>query len=156
MLVFYIVMTAMSRAVLGGWVGEGLLFSRGREWEGTGPYGDPCCTEQLNALSLFCSLLVVLATELAHRDTEREGERERERAGSLSTCGCFCNSNATGSCSRTVNLSAGATALVAFPPTLWGQNVRLEVRGLCLKKVCGQYPDIRRKQEENVPAIYRP
>lgn len=56
--------------------GGGLLFSRGREWEGTGPYGDPCCTEQLNALSLFCSLLVVLATELAHRDIERETERE--------------------------------------------------------------------------------
>ncbi len=60
-----------------GW-GGGLLFSRGREWEGTGPYGDPCCTEQLNALSLFCSLLVVLATELAHRDTERKREREGE------------------------------------------------------------------------------
>lgn len=56
----------------------GLLFSRGREWEGTGPYGDPRCTEQLNALSLFCSLLVVLATELAHRDREREQETERE------------------------------------------------------------------------------
>lgn len=61
--------------VLGkGW----LLFSGGRERPGMGPYGDPCCTEQLNALSLFCPLLVVLATELAHRNRERG----RERTGS--------------------------------------------------------------------------
>lgn len=49
-----------------------LLFSGGREWEGMGPYGDPCCTEQLNTLSLFCLLLVVLTAELAHRNRERE------------------------------------------------------------------------------------
>lgn len=60
-------------------LGKGcLLFSGGRERPGMGPYGDPCCTEQLNALSLFCPLLVVLATELAHRNRERG----RERTGS--------------------------------------------------------------------------
>ena len=136
-------------AVLGG---GGLLFSRGREWEGTGPYGDPCCIEQLNALSLFCSLLVVLATELAHRDIERE--TERESLVSTTSC-CFCNSNATGSRSCTVNLSVGATTLVVFPGTLWGRSMGLEVRGLSLKEACGQYADIGRKQEKNVPAIYR-
>lgn len=72
---FFTVMTAMWC-----WVGWGGLLSGGKEWEGTGPYGDPCCTEQVNTLSLFCSLLVVLTTELAHRVGERE--RERDRFGS--------------------------------------------------------------------------
>lgn len=59
--------------------GGGCFFSRGREWEGMGPYGDPCCPEQPNALSLFCSLLVVLATELAHRERNRKRDRETEK-----------------------------------------------------------------------------
>lgn len=86
--VLYIVMTAMSKSC---WVKGGLLFSGGRDREGMGPYGHPCCTEQLSALSLFCSLLVVFATELAHRDTERERrrERQRERAGSQQHAAVF-------------------------------------------------------------------
>lgn len=42
-----------------------LLFSREREWEGTGPFGDLCCSKQLNTLFLFFSILVVSKTELA-------------------------------------------------------------------------------------------
>lgn len=38
-----------------------------------GLYGDPCCTEQPNTLSLFRLLLVVLAAELAHRNREGAG-----------------------------------------------------------------------------------
>lgn len=34
------------------------------------------CTEQLNTLSLFRLLLVVLAAELAHRNRERAGSRQ--------------------------------------------------------------------------------
>lgn len=80
-------MTAMS---MWCWVEEGGCYSleeeNGRGW-GTGPYGDPWCTEQLNALSLFCLLLVVLAAELAHGD--RESEREGERAGSQQHAAVF-------------------------------------------------------------------
>lgn len=39
----------------------------------------PAGTEQVNALSLFCSLLVVLATELAHSEKEKERARKTER-----------------------------------------------------------------------------
>lgn len=37
---------------------------------------DPRCPEKLNVLSLFASLLVVLASELAERVRERERESE--------------------------------------------------------------------------------
>lgn len=95
----------------------GLLFSGGREWEGTGPYGDPCCTKQVNTLSLFCSLLVVLATELAHSQGGREKGSERERELDLCNMLLF-YSNTTGSCSCKVNGSVGATALMVLPETL--------------------------------------
>lgn len=127
------------------WLGWGLLFSGGREWEGTGPYGDPCCTEQVNTLSLFCSLLVVLATELAHSQGEREGVRENWIS---LTCCCYCNSNTTGSWFRIVNRSVCAIALMVFPETLGKKKIQVEARGLCLKEACGQYPDIRGKQEK--------
>lgn len=86
-------------------LGKGcLLFSGGRERPGMGPYGDPCCTEQLNALSLFCPLLVVQATELAHRN--REAERELALNNMLLVLFCFftfnSNSNDTGSCSHAI------------------------------------------------------
>lgn len=81
--VCYIVLTAMSMLC---WVKVWLLFSGGRERQGMGPYGDPCCSEQLKALSLFCLLLVVLATELAHRNRESG----RERAGSQQHAAVFC------------------------------------------------------------------
>ena len=49
----------------------------------------PRCIEQMKALSVFCPLLVVLATELAHR----VGDRERRRENWVSTtCSCFWNS----------------------------------------------------------------
>lgn len=69
----------------GCWV---LLFSRGREREGMIPYGDLRCPKQLNTLPLFCSLLVVSATELAQ--TERKRERNGERQRWISTaCSCL-------------------------------------------------------------------
>lgn len=118
-----------------------------------GPYWDPCCTQQLSALSLFCSLLVVLATELAHRN--REGSRgERGRARSQQHVAVFttANRNATDSCSCTVNCSA----LVVFTQTLRGEKKtfscqrrkKKKKKGCFKKKACAQYPDIRRKQEE--------
>lgn len=66
--------------------------------EGASPYGDPRRPGQLNSLSVFCSLLVVPATELAHRKRKRKRERAlgpdnsniqlevRRAAGRL----CFC------------------------------------------------------------------
>lgn len=72
-------MTSMSVCC---WEGAVLLFSRGREWEGTDPYADPRGAEQVNTVSLSCLLLVVLAIELAHcskRERHRETTRERER-----------------------------------------------------------------------------
>lgn len=45
-----------------------LLFSRGREMEATGPYGDLRCPKQLNTLFLLFFLLVVSATELAQTE----------------------------------------------------------------------------------------
>lgn len=101
--------------------GQGLLFSERSEWEGIGPYGDPCCNEQVNALSLFCLLLVVLTTELAHRDRE-------------SRCCCFETAMPLAPLNSTVYNSSSQKH--------WGgKNVQLEVRGLCLKEAQGQYPD---------------
>lgn len=66
-----------------------LLFSRGREWEGTGPYGDLCCPKQLNTLFLFFSLLVVSATELAQTG-KKMGQSNGERQRWISTaCSCL-------------------------------------------------------------------
>lgn len=66
-----------------------LLFSRGREWEGMIPYGDLRCPKQLNTLPLFCSLLVVSATEFAQTETERGRDAEQDRDGALQrAAGC--------------------------------------------------------------------
>lgn len=105
--------------------GGGLLFSRGREWEGTSPYGDPCCPEQPNALSVFCSLLVVPATELAHRKRNRKRER------------------ALGPNNRNIQHSAGSEG-----PSLKKKKQKKQKGGEKESGAKGQYPDIRRKQKE--------
>ena len=101
-----------------------LLFSRGREWEGTSPYGDPCRPEQLNALSLFCSLLVVLATELAHRERNRKRVRERERdreiAGSQQHYAVF--AMVVPRAPFHVHVNFGNSTFVVFSQTLWRRN----------------------------------
>lgn len=118
-----------------------------------GPYWDPCCTQQLSSLSLFCWLLVVLATELAHRN--REGRKgESGRAGSQQHAAVFttANRNATDSRSCTVN----CRALAVFTQTLRGEKKTFGCQGrggkkkkaLLYEKVRAQYPDIRRKQEK--------
>lgn len=65
-----------------------LLFSRGREWEGTGQYGDLCCPKQLNTLFLFLSLVVVSATELAQTERKWGKQTEKDRDGSLHAAVC--------------------------------------------------------------------
>lgn len=79
--VFYIVIRTMSMQG-----GGGLLFSGGRKWEGTSPYGDPSwhwTTERIVSV-LFppcCSSHWI------------SSHRERKRASSVpTTCCCFCNS----------------------------------------------------------------
>lgn len=115
----------------------GGLFSRGREWEGTSPYGDPCCPEQLKALSLFYSLLVVLATELAHRKRNR---REGERWVST-TCCCCCNSNA--SCCSHTTFAILPAALGAQHST--GSEGPLLKRGL---RTISGYQEKKRKKND--------
>lgn len=100
------------------------------------PYGDLRCPKQLNTLPLFCSVLVVSATEFAQTNRKRERSGERQR-WSATACSCLLQCLSHFKCVLTICHSFVAF----FENWKWGGP-------RYLKEAAGQYPDIRRKQKK--------